>query len=234
MSVYTIDFMSDEWIRNTMITGFFICFFLLMGKILSVNQNIKIAKSLSCILLISTLFSHIGNIISDQWTIREHLPLHLCSINSLICISVLFLKNNQSLFEFSFFGGIIGGIVAILTPQINDYDGSLLEYLVYYFSHSLIILIPLYLFFYLSFELKKFSWLKTILLLNILMVIIMPLNYFIKSNYMYLNYPPKVDNPLIIGEWPFYLIYFELFILILFLSIYWIFTRIKKLYSYNK
>lgn len=59
------------------------------------------------------------------------------------------------------------------------------------------------------------------------MVILMPLNYMIKSNYMYLNRPPEVDNPLIIGEWPFYLIYFEVFILILFLITFWIFTRKK-------
>ena len=51
----------------------------------------------------------------------------------------------------------------------------------------------------------------------------MPLNYLIKSNYMYLNRPPKVNNPLIIGEWPYYLIYFEVFILILFLITFWIF-----------
>ena len=232
MDSYTIDFMSNEWIRNTLIIVFCISFFLLTGKLLNKKQNIKTAKLFSLILLISTLFSHFGNIISNQWTIREHLPLHLCSINSLICISILFIKNNKSLFEFSFYGGIIGGIVAILTPQINDYDGSILEYLVYYLSHSLIILIPFYLLLYLNFKLRPYSWLKTILYLNILMVILMPLNYMIKSNYMYLNRPPEVDNPLIIGEWPFYLIYFEVFILILFLITFWIFTR-KKISNFG-
>ena len=180
MDSYTIEFLSNEWIRNTLISVFFISFFVLIGKLLNEKQNIKTARLFSLILLISTLFSHSGNIISNQWTIREHLPLHLCSINSLICILILCIKKNKSLFEFSFYGGIIGGTVAILTPQINDYDGSILEYLVYYMSHSLI------------------------------------------------NRPPKVNNPLIIGEWPYYLIYFEVFILILFLITFWIFKRKKN------
>ena len=34
--------------------------------------------------------------------------------------------------------------MAILTPQINQFDGQLSEYVNYYSSHSLIILIPLY------------------------------------------------------------------------------------------
>tara|TARA_Y100000992_G_scaffold136541_1_gene90351 strand:+ start:1336 stop:1938 length:603 start_codon:yes stop_codon:yes gene_type:complete len=199
-----------------------------LGRSLNEKQNLKIAKLLSFILLLSTLFSHTGNVVSNQWTIREHLPLHLCSINGLICITILFIKNNKSIFEFSFYGGVIGGIVALLTPQINDYDRSILEYLVYYVSHSLIILIPFYLLLYLNFKLRPYSWFKTILNLNLLMIILMPINYLIKSNYMYLNKPPEVNNPLIIGEWPYYLIYFEVFILILFFMTFWIFRTKKR------
>ena len=98
MDLYTIDFLSNEWIKNTLITVFCISFFLFIGKLLNEKQNIKTAKLFSLILLISTLFSHSGNIISNQWTIREHLPLHLCSINSLICILIFCIpKQYQSL-----------------------------------------------------------------------------------------------------------------------------------------
>ncbi len=229
MDSYTIDFLSNEWFRNTSLSFFCMFFFLVLGRLLNERQNLKIAKLLSLMLFISTLLSHAGNLISNQWTVREHLPLHLCSINGLICITILLIKNNKSLFEFSFYGGVIGGIIALLTPQINDYDGSILEYLVYYLSHSLIILIPFYMLLYLNFKLRPYSWFKTILHLNLLMIILMPLNYFIKSNYMYLNKPPEVNNFLIIGEWPYYLIYFEVFILILFLITFWIFRRRKKI-----
>ena len=115
--------------------------------------------------------------------------------------------------------------VAILTPQLNAYDGSFSQYIVYYSSHGLIILIPLYLYYYLNFELRKLSWLRALVFLNILTAIFIPLNSYLKSNYMYVNKPPKVDNPLIIGEWPIYIINLEVIILLLFAFTYFIFTK---------
>ena len=55
----------------------------------------------------------------------------------------------------------------------------------------------------------------------------MPLNFKINSNYMYLAYPPNVDNPLIIGEWPYYVMYWEIIIVIFTYTLYVISTRKK-------
>lgn len=68
---------------------------------------------------------------------------------------------------------------------------------------------PIFMYLYLGFELKKNSWLKSFLVINLLLVIIMPLNFYLDANYMYLNVPPKIDNPFIIGDWPYYLIVLE-------------------------
>jgi len=232
MREYFIEFLSFEWTRNFLISFFSISLFLFIGKFFNEKQNLIIAKTLSFCLLIVTIVSHYGNIESGQWSLKEHLPLHLCSINSLICIFILFITKNKKLFEFNFYGGVLGGIVAILTPQINDYDGSNLEYMIYYLSHGLIILIPLYLFYYLNYKLRKLSWLRTLIFLDLLMIILIPINRFLKSNYMYVNEPPRVNNPLIIGEWPMYLIYLNMIIFILFGITYLIFTKV--LYSKTK
>jgi uncharacterized membrane protein YwaF len=66
---------------------------------------------------------------------------------------------------------------------------------------------------YLNIQPSRYSSLKSFLILNILMIIIMPLNFYLGSNYMYLAEPPQVDNPLVIGVWPYYLLWFEVFIL---------------------
>jgi len=227
MEAYTIEFLSIEWTRNLLIIISFIAFFLFIGKFLSKKQNLIVAKAISFFLLLVTTISHLSNLESGQWSVKEHLPLHLCSINGLICICILFIPKNKNLFEFNFFGGVLGGFVALLTPQINDYDGSILEYSVYYLSHGMIILIPLYLYYYLNYKLRRFSWLKTLFFLNILMAILIPLNSYLDSNYMYVNEPPKVENPLIIGEWPIYLINLELIIILLFAITYFIFTKVS-------
>ena len=121
--------------------------------------------------------------------------------------------------------GIIGGIQAFLTPQINNFDGSFFEYFSYHFSHGGIIFLPIFMYLYLNYELTKFSWLRVVLYLNMVLAFVMPLNFQIDSNYMYLAYPPNVNNPLILGEWPYYILYWEFIIVIFTYTTYVISTR---------
>ena len=76
-------------------------------------------------------------------------------------------------------------------------------------------LLPIFMFKNLGYELSNYSWLKVVLYLNILLAIVMPLNFIIDSNYMYLAYVPDVGNPLIIGDWPYYILFWEIFLVIL-------------------
>ena len=50
----------------------------------------------------------------------------------------------------------------------------------------------------------------------------MPFNFYFGANYMYLAEPPKVNNPLIIGEWPYYVIWFEVFVVLLLLLLFYL------------
>lgn len=56
-------------------------------------------------------------------------------------------------------------------------------------------LLPIFMLKNLGYELTKYSWLKVVLYLNILLAIVMPLNFIIDSNYMYLASTPDVNNP---------------------------------------
>jgi hypothetical integral membrane protein (TIGR02206 family) len=171
--------------------------------------------------------NHIIDVNNGNWDIYENLPLHLCSISNLIACFVLFIPKNQKLFEFLFYCGFWGGLMAILTAQINDYDGSLFKYIQYYTSHGTIIFMPLYMFYHLNYKLSKFSWLKLLLILNIFMAIIIPINFKIGSNYMYLAEAPNIKNPLVYGDWPFYIVNWEFIIIILFYLTYVIFSKQK-------
>ena len=224
---YVIEFLSSEWIRNTSFAVLIILLYLLLGKFLKTKDKLKFAKIISIILIITTITGHSRNIINGYWNISENLPLQLCGISNLIACFILFIPKNKTLFEFFYFAGIIGAIQAFLTPQINNFDGTNYEYVEYYISHGGILLLPIYMFNNLGYKLRKFSWLKVLIYLNILLVFIMPLNFKINSNYMYLAYPPNVDNPLIIGEWPYYVMYWEIIIVIFTYTLYVISTRKK-------
>lgn len=224
---YIIDLMSYEGLRNFSITFILILFFLWSGRYIEEKNKIIFAKAISVLTLIITLSNHIIDVNNGTWDIYENLPLHLCSISNLIVCFILFIPKNQKLFEFLFYCGFWGGLMAILTAQINDYDGSLFKYIQYYTSHGTIIFMPLYMFYHLNYKLSKFSWLKLLLILNIFMAIIIPINFKIGSNYMYLAEAPNIKNPLVYGDWPFYIINWEFIIIILFYLTYVIFSKQK-------
>ena len=136
---YVIDFLSNEWTRNTIVSLLYILLVLLIGRLLPYKQRLFLAKSIAILLIISTVTGHARNIANGYWNISENLPLHLCGISNLIACFILFTKKNKVLFEFLFYAGIIGGIQAFLTPQINNFDGSNYEYIEYHFSHAGII-----------------------------------------------------------------------------------------------
>ena len=224
---YIIDLMSYEGLRNFSITFILILFFLWSGRYIEEKNKIIFAKAISVLTLIITVSNHIIDVNNGNWDIYENLPLHLCSISNLIACFVLFIPKNQKLFEFLFYCGFWGGLMAILTAQINDYDGSLFKYIQYYTSHGTIIFMPLYMFYHLNYKLSKFSWLKLLLILNIFMAIIIPINFKIGSNYMYLAEAPNIKNPLVYGDWPFYIVNWEFIIIILFYLTYVIFSKQK-------
>ena len=225
---YIIDLISYEGIRNLLITSSVILMFLIIGRYINNSQKYLLAKTVSLITIFFTITNHVIDLNNGNWEIQEDLPLHLCSVSNLIVCFILFIPRNQKLFEFLFYCGFWGGLMAILTAQINDYDGSYFKYIQYYQSHGTIIMIPLFMLLHLDYKLSKFSWFKVLITLNIIMLIIMPLNFLIGSNYMYLSEAPNIKNPLVFGEWPFYILNWEFFILILFFLTFKCFQLIKR------
>ena len=225
---YIIDLISFEGIRNLSVTTLFIVVFLILGRFINNNQKYLLVKTVSLVTFFFTITNHVIDLNNGNWEIQEDLPLHLCSVSNLIVCFIFFIPKNQKLFEFLFYCGFWGGLMAILTAQINDYDGSYFKYIQYYQSHGTIIMIPLFMLLHLDYKLSKFSWLKVLITLNIIMLIIMPLNFLIGSNYMYLSEAPNIKNPLVFGEWPFYILNWEFFILVLFFITFKFFQLIKR------
>ena len=218
--IYVIEFMTDEWKTWTLFSLLFISVPLILARFLNRRQKIQVTYLIGAIMIIDFITENGGYIMSGTWDIQYNLPIQLCGISSLICCVLPFIKKKDKLFQFVYYTGVIGGIMAILTPQMNYFDGSLRYYLNYYISHSLIIALPVFMFLHLDLKLPKFSWFKIWIHLNILMAIIMPINFLLDSNYMYVNAPPEVSNPLVIGEWPYYLLIWEPLVMIIAYLIY--------------
>ena len=223
--IYIVEFMSQEWITWSLFSLVFIATPLLIARFLNKSQKKMVSYVMGGLLIIDFIAENVGYALSGTWDIQYNLPLQLCGISSLICCFLPFIKNKEKLFRFVYYTGIIGGIMAILTPQMNYFDGTLRYFLNYYVSHSLIIALPIFMFLHLDMKLPRLSWFRLWINLNILMAIIMPINFLLGSNYMYVNSPPEVDNPLVIGEWPYYIFVWEVLIIIIAYLVYSISRR---------
>jgi len=177
----TIDFLSKQWIINMIIT--IICSFLFFIFASKTNkENLSYFLKISSFLVLAmTVANHLILAFSDSWTLKNNLPIHLCSISALICCFIGFIKNKQLLFEFLFYAGIIGGILSLLTPQITLYKELNFFYVMFYFKHASIIAIPIFMRFYMNMKLSKLSWLKVFGLINLLLAIVLPINSAIDS-----------------------------------------------------
>ena len=219
---HIVEVMSEEWIRNTFFSTVIILALLVGSSYLKKQVNIYITYIMGIALFVSSITSPLRTYLAGNFSIAVDLPFHLCGISAFICSIMPFLKNKQGLFDFVFYTGIIGGIMGILTPQMSDYDGSFYVYFVFYMRHILIFTMPIYMLRNLGLSLTKKSMVRTFVILNILLAFIMPFNFIVGGNYMYLAEPPQVNNPLIIGEWPYYVIWFEVFVILLLVLLYYL------------
>ena len=226
---YVIEVLSTEWIINSILSLLYMSIVLFIGFKLNNEKRLLFAKFISYSLIIFLLLYNFFHFYFGTWFIEKRLPLQLCYISQLICSIILFVPKKQHLFDVLFYCGFLGGIQALITPLIDDYTDVKFFYFDYYYVHSTIVLFPLYLFFVLKMKLTKYSWLKTFLFLNLLVVVIMPINFLLDSNYMYLSKPPNVNHPLATGIWPYYILKWEIFVLLLLYITYLIFnSRIFK------
>ena len=212
---YAIPFMSKDWIvANTLSLIYFISI-MGIGKILSKKNRIIFIKYFVYLFITSYIIYHYLHVVGGTWSIDKRLPFHLCGFSSVITCFILFVKKKQLWFDFLFYAGILGGLNALLTPLIDNYTGTNFFYVEYFYSHTSIIILPLYMYYYMDMDLSKLSWLKSFIALNILLVFLMPLDFYIDANYMYLKEPPAVNHPLVSGKWPYYLINLEFVVVIL-------------------
>ena len=212
---YAIPFMSRDWIIANSLSLLYIVIVLRIGKVLNKENKKKFAYYFVFFFILMYVIYHVMHIIDGTWTLDKRLPFHLCGFSSVIMCFILFIKEKKFWFEFFFYAGVLGGLNALLTPLIDNYTGTNYFYIEYFYSHTSIIILPLYMYYYMGMELSKLSWLKSFIVLNILLVFIMPLDFLIDANYMYLKEPPAVNHPLVSGKWPYYLINLEFVVVIL-------------------
>jgi hypothetical integral membrane protein (TIGR02206 family) len=152
-------------------------------------------------------YSHI--IYTGKFTFEDSLPLHLCTL-SYIGLIFFFYNPKAFLFEFLLLLSFGAAIQSIYTPELTHGYSSYFVF-DYYISHGAILFTPLYAYFVLGMRPRNWSWVRIWIAGHLVLATVGCINWMINSNYIYICTPPKVDNPLVKGEFPFHLIGFEIF-----------------------
>ncbi len=205
---FVIQPLSTTWWGGIISSLVFIVSILFLFKNKSVVVKDNFAKWLSISFLLTYVISNSYVLYSGCWNVQDNLPLHLCRISFFISMIVLITKK-QWMYEWVLYLAIPTGIHSILTPEMTQGVNAWF-YFDYYFVHAGLILVPLYLTIVIRMRTRVDAWWRTILRLQIPVAIILPLNFLLESNYIYLRHKPLVDNPFLIGEWPVYIIFLEI------------------------
>lgn len=166
-----------------------IIIYLNRNKISKLNNKEKILKISAIILFINMIIYTFGNLYFGSFNYKEMLPLHMCFIaNYMFIFSILFKKYN--ILKYTLFMSFIGPIPAILYPDlVSTIDNFNFWQLI--ISHHFFINVSLFSYYALNYKIGKKDYLKTFLLLNILLLIITPINKLLDTNYIFTNYIPQ-------------------------------------------
>lgn len=208
MHHFTISIFSSLWWKGFVAALLFIIIPLLIGKKLNQENRERLGQFFGILFLSIAILFHIYLFYIGKWHIRSSLPLHLCGMSGILAGLVMFWRN-QWLFELLLYWGIPGGIHSLLTPVLSNGNDNFL-FFEFYLVHAGIILSPLFLIYFLEMQPRKNSWLKIFLLSQFFLLSVGIINWLIGSNYMYVAEKPSVENPLLMGEWPWYILGFEI------------------------
>jgi len=184
------------------------------------NENTykrKITIFLICFSFLQEIFDYCNRtLLNDLYLvdIQTDLPLQLCHIAYWFSVLCLFFelyntKHKQFYFNCAYFLGFSGALQGIITVDLTGIY-TFYDMLTLHLQHSLIILNLLWLIFAYNLKFSQRGVIQAFLFTNCLIVCIGIINYFLNSNYMFLCAPPNVNNPFLVGEWPYYLVILEL------------------------
>ena len=234
---YAVPILSNEWWINNIVTSFFIFVFLFIGIKFKNNKSFisKYTLFIGLFFITRLLWNQWYQNLYGQWNPEWSLPIQMCSfsamLSGIIPILIYFNINDKVkrlLFEFMFYWGI-GAVYALLTPQYTHGTYGFI-YQDYYISHGGIIFVILFCIFVHDFKPREYSWLKIFGYSQIVLLIIHFINRSIGgiANYFYTIKPPIVDNPFVMGQFPFHIIMLDIFALFHFSLLYFLFKSLKR------
>ena len=209
---------SNEWVVFNVLTIITMILVILIARKSNKSWKNKITLGLSILFIIEFVGMEVFHLSKDLWFVEDSLPLHMCAIMWFVTI-YLFLTKSQWAFELMLFIGMPAGIHSLLTPELT-HGVTLLDKIDYFLAHGGLVLAPFYAIFVMDMWPRKNGIWRAFFIVHVIALFVGLINWLVGSNYMYLAKRPIVDNPLIPpesifwGRWPYYIIIFQVALLL--------------------
>ena len=211
-----------------------VLFFVFLGYILiawakklSEERQHKIGIVMSVFLCASLLLWTIVRIYIEGFDAKEHLPLHLCNLVSIL-LPVFAITRKQWMYEILLFWILAGTSQAIITPDLA-HGFPHYDYLKYFIVHCGLVIFILYATFIYKMRPTVKSIFKSFLALQVYFVAMLLVNKLLGSNYFFISEKPPHGSLLdYFGDWPYYILVAELILFPYFFLIYLPFHLTRK------
>lgn len=168
---------------------------------------------------------------------RFSVPLHVCSFAVILNIILLF-TDNERVWKYAFFYGILGGSMALLFPVSFGYTYFNIRYYHFLFIHMTIVAIPLYYYMTYNYRVTYKTTLKIFRSSFIIMILMIFVNNLLTewgikdANYWFMaTIPNNVSN--VFNSWTFYVLTFT-FAVFLTMNILYFATNAKYIIKNKK
>jgi hypothetical integral membrane protein (TIGR02206 family) len=148
---------------------------------------------------------HVWMLVTGQWIIQIMLPLWLCSLSVWVSAFML-LKRSQLAYEFLYFMGILGGSMALLTPDMGIYGFPHYRFIEFLMVHGALVTAPLYMTLVEGLRPTWRSLGRVCLIMLPYLGLVTLINFRLGSNYLYTT--GKLPTPSLLdwlSPWPYYI-----------------------------
>ncbi len=141
--------------------------------------------------------------------LRNHLPLHLCGVAVFLTVATLVFRSPHA-YQIAWYWGMVGALNAIVTPGNLEAGFPAYRFFQYFLAHGGIVI-------GVAVATWGFGMCPTLrglftafVCLNLLALVVAPVNLLLGANYMYLSAPPGgTASPFFFAPWPWYLLFLE-------------------------
>jgi hypothetical integral membrane protein (TIGR02206 family) len=156
--------------------------------------------------------------VQGHYDYRDDLPLFLCDLSAVMLPFVLIRKNRKWI-GILYFWTMAGTVQALITPDINQGFPSF-EYFRYFAMHGGIVIAILYTIVVFKIRINWRDLVQAVLYAQVYLVCIHFINQVLQSNYSYTIQKPAGATILdYFGPWPWYIMWGEVLMVVLFLAL---------------